>query len=167
MIIRLWPWLALLLIALGILIFYYFGQTIQIHCYRLNGPSVACSSRIYWLDLFSVSEPQTFAPVSYASSEENCSPRPGESDVCSFSVILHNEKNQFVLDGRFFNLSTAEKTASAINTFIAADTIFMDAYPSDKITITLTSCVGVPFVLLGALMLWVHFGGNAGPISFN
>ncbi len=153
---RLFTWVSLTLLVCGILAFYYLGQTLQIHCYRLEGRNVACASQIYWFDLVAVAEPQLFAPITHAVADFNCSSRPGESDSCTSAVILQNEAKQYRLETRFFNRASANKAADAINEFIAQNTIFIDIYPTDKINVALTSCIGVPFFFLGAIMLWAQ-----------
>lgn len=164
---RFWTWLGLALILCGLLVFYYVGQTLQIHCYRLEGRMVACASQIYWFDLFPVGGKQLFAPVTGAFSSDACTSRSGGTDGCRFFVVLQFENKRYTLEQRFFNQSSADKTADAINEFIASDIVFIDVYPSDKINLALTSCMGVPFFLLGALILLgqLHESGML-PIGF-
>ena len=144
--------LASLLILSGLLIFYYLGQTLKINCFYLNEEVPACTTQAYWFNLWPVTEVEQFSPVLYASVESGCN----EQGRCYYKLLLHTPNQIIPLDSHFFNNPTALEAEDKINQFLQKpDASALELYPTPlSNTFLYLSCVGMPFLLLGALLLW-------------
>lgn len=158
-----WYLFSSLLILSGLLIFYYFGQTLKINCfYYFNEVEAACTAQTYWFNLWPLEGVQEFSPVSYASVDSGCDTRVGsDPDICYSMVVLHNDSRTLILDRRFFNNPTARETKEKINQFLQQPAVSpLELYPTPLSNVVLSSCVGIPFLLLGLLFLWGQWSSN-------